>query len=142
MNVIKTKADGTPQEVELEPNEQWIADRHQKWMAAGFGVVWAAEEALLDFWYAFPGSEDSEDSPFSWQFFRWLVGYTKHERSRDELAKSPFHDDGPYPTSMEEWDWNFYDENPIEGNFALLEALRWHAEMQNPRAVMPEDQEN
>lgn len=141
MNVIKTNSKGFPTEVELDPNESWVHDRYNLRLNGGEGVIQAAENAMLDFWYAFPGCEDTtpENFPCHWEFFRYLVDYTDHKRPEAELAASSFYDASD-PTRGDEWPW-FLDEDPVEGNFLILDALRYHTEHKlphpEPRKVQP-----
>jgi hypothetical protein len=73
---------------------------------------------MLDFWYAYPASEEWFDTfPCHWQFFQWLAGTpeapTTEERNAAMIA-------GGWPEGC--------FEDTVGGNFAILDWLRWHTE--------------
>jgi hypothetical protein len=59
--------------VSLTENESEVLEYFDMFLDQGCGIVEAAERALLRFWYNFPGAENDPGSPFTWQFFWWLI---------------------------------------------------------------------
>lgn len=102
-------------EVELSPNELWVVQRHNEHLDEGYALVAAAELAMLDFWYAFPGAEeDTANHPFSWAFFHWLVG---GEVAATEALVVAGWTNAPH-----------YMDDLVEGSFSLLDFCRAHTE--------------
>jgi len=68
--------------VELLPNEQQVSLYQEAHMDEGHSVEVAAQLALLQFWYNYPGSElNSNDDPFNGPFARYLAYGNERTRS-------------------------------------------------------------
>jgi len=97
-------------------NELWVLDQFENHLDEGCDIIEAAERAMLDFWYSFPGAEnDLLWSPITWQFFRWMIG--------------------PRPNRMfhRGWFslWNDYDSGELELMWFLGEHTRRQAQYVN-----------
>lgn len=61
-------------EVKLLPNEQEVAKYHEAHMDEGHSVEEAAQLAMLQFWYNYPGAEHNvPNDPFTGSFARYLA---------------------------------------------------------------------
>lgn len=107
--------------VELGPNEMWVKEAQDRHMDGGFGVIQSAEQALLDFWLAFPAAEeDPEASPFTTDFFFYLCGWDIYNHT---FSYEPRVYDAWVAVGWPEGTIQMMEEDPVEGRMHLMGVM-------------------